>query len=101
MIRGTTPTLRFTLPESFLNIQISALYVSMAQSGRIVIEKNIDNLILDGQIITISLTQEETLKFKSDIDVEIQISLKDSSNMVYRSNIVKTNVKRILKEGAI
>lgn len=73
----------------------------MAQSGRIVIEKNIDNLILDGQIITISLTQEETLKFKSDIDVEIQISLKDSSNMVYRSNIVKTNVKRILKEGAI
>lgn len=73
----------------------------MAQSGRIVIEKNIDNLILDGQIITISLTQEETLKFKSDIDVEIQISLKDSSNMVYRSNIVKTNVKRILKEGVI
>lgn len=101
MIRGTTPTFRFILPEIFKNIKIQKLYVSIAQSRKVQLEKNIVDSEIQNNIILIQLSQEETLKFRSDIPIEIQVSIKDDKNKVYRSNIIKTDVKRILKEGII
>lgn len=98
MFRGTTPTLTFTLPFSVVNIDNA--YVTFAQSGAVVIDKPLEDLQLDGNTITVTLTQEETLSLRENTSVEMQVSIRDGEK-VMRSQILTTTVKRILKDGEI
>ena len=60
MIRGTTPTFEFTLP--MLTDEIAAGYITFAQDGRVVIDKDLADCTCAGSTVTLHLTQEETLK---------------------------------------
>lgn len=59
MYRGTTPTLRFTLP--FDTSTLDAVWVTIAQGGKVIINKEKSDCDLNGNDISVTLTQEETL----------------------------------------
>lgn len=98
MYRGTTPELTFTLP--FSAEIIDNAYVSFSQYGAIKIDKALTDCRADGEKLIVRLTQAETLSLKSETDVEIQISIRIGDN-VMRSQIIRVQVERILKNGAI
>lgn len=109
MIRGTTPTHTFTLP--FSTDLIETVYITYIQEccygKNIVIERgkdvanNIDSCEFDGNKIIVELTQEETLSFIHGVEVEIQVRVKATDKKVLASDLIKTTVNEILKDGAI
>ena len=73
MRRGTTPTHTFTLP--FDAEIIKSVKVTYVQDGKQVLAKKNPLVQLNGNTATLKLTQEETLMFSDETDVEIQIRI--------------------------
>ena len=99
--RGTTPTLTFTLPFDVANI--AKAYITIAQNGEIVIDKEVGDTgcTCSDKTITYHLTQEETLKLADCRGIEMQIRLRTTNGEVLASQIIKSFVEEILKDGVI
>ena len=99
MIRGTTPTLEFVLPMD--TGQLAEVFVTVSQDGSVVIDKQMKDLDLNGNKLSVRLTQEETLKLKSGCMAEIQIRARAVAGEAIASNIISVSAGRILKDGVI
>ena len=99
MIRGTTPTLTFTLPIEADTITL--LNIAFSQRRRIVFEKSLDDVEVYDNTITLTLSETETLKLMSDgSDVEIQLRV-GVGDVRLASEIFRVSVDRILKDGIL
>lgn len=99
MTRGTTPDIIATLTGVDLS-DVVVLYVTL-QQGSVVVEKNLDEVIIDGSEIHVTLTQEETLSFTANTEVKMQVRGLMSDGRAFATNIRTATVKPILKEGVI
>lgn len=99
MRRGTTPTLQITV-KGLSEIEIQNLYLTLEQQG-VVIEKTETDVSIDSEVISATLTQEETLSLTAKMDVVMQLRVLSANNTAYASNIVTVPVEAILKEGVI
>lgn len=101
MRRGSTPTNTFRLS---IDLSQATVYIDYEQGGDIVIEKTGDDLTFgedeQGYTITLELSQEDTLAFRSG-SVDIQLRYVMPNGAADASNIVSTNVARIIKDGVI
>lgn len=100
---GTTEIHTFTLPYALSTV--SKLYVTYQQSGVNVLEKNVtddaDQFALDGNVLTLTLTQEDTLRFEEG-DVEMEITVEYAGNgAIGKSKIETVPVERSLREQVI
>lgn len=107
MIRGTTPTHTFTLPNDLKALTISALYITYAQYGKTVLEKTLEDVKITDGVIACTLTQADTLAFKA-VDqycgcdkVAIQVRMKTSDGTAMASDIMRIPVQDVLKDGEI
>lgn len=104
MIRGTTPTHIFVLPEEMKDASFAALYITYQQRRKTVLEKTLDDVQRDGTTLTVRLTQAETLAFGRGYVTEpvyIQIRAKTVDGDALASDIIKISVEQILKDGEI
>ena len=101
MIRGTTPVLEFTLP--FDTELLEEAYVTISQRGAVVIDKSIDECTLKHTMLSVRLSQEETLELiaQRNLRVEIQLRVLTRDGEALASNIETVDVGRILKDGVI
>lgn len=97
MIRGTTPTLTFELP--FAADEIDEGYITIAQRGRPNMDIPISRCTADGNVLTLTLTQEETLQLRAAL-AEIQLRIK-MAGRVLASEMITVDIGQILKEGLI
>lgn len=100
MYRGTTPTFTFNLP--IRADSITALSITFRQPGREAIEKTLADCAADGQTLTCSLTEAETLSLYANTPYPLEIQLRagvGTSRMA--SQIFTVPVERILKESAL
>lgn len=95
--RGTTPTNTFNVN---IDLREATVFISYAQRGVLLVDKTgTDLFITEDQIVT-TLSQEDTLKFKPG-EVDIQIRYVKQDGTADASNIIKTTVDQILKDGEI
>lgn len=99
MIRGTTPTLEFTLPID--TGQLAQAYVTFAQRGDVKLDKPLEECTREEKKLIVKLTQEETLKLQDDRITEIQIRARTLAGDAFASNIIRESTDRILKDGVI
>lgn len=99
MIRGTTPTLEFTLPFD-ASLLVEA-WVTFAQNNEVVLDKKLSECQCSGNMLTVKLTQEETLELKCNCLVEMQIRARDVNGDAIASEIMVESPDRILKDGVI
>ena len=101
MRRGTTPTHIFKTDLDLTGAD--AVYVTYQQYGKTVLEKDLSDMTVEEESLTVRLTQTETLLFreKPDGTVRIQIRARWPDGDALASNIIETTVKEILKEGEI
>ena len=98
MRRGTTPTLKIYLmgidPDKLKNI-----YVTMKQKS---IERTKTNkdIEIDGNVISVHLSQEDTLDFSTG-PISVQIRATTNSGLAVASEIKNVTVSEILKDGVI
>lgn len=101
MIRGTTPTLEFTLP--FDTSLIAEMYITITQNGVMVLEKTLSDCKCSGTSASLTLTQEDTLRLEQKLypKSEMQIRVRTTAGEALASDIMDVHVGRILKEGVI
>lgn len=96
MYRGTTPTNVFRTDVDLENA--SVLFVSYKQNGKVVLEKSLEDVSVKKTLVTVNLTQKETLLFQDGI-VTIQIRAKFPDNTAIASNLIRTTAEEIVKDG--
>ena len=100
MYRGTTPTLTFRLPIDTGSITV--LSVAMAQGRQVKIEKTLSDVHLDGNVISCTLTEDETLSLTAGASVEAKIQLRVGvGEQRMASQIFTVPVERILRDGEL
>lgn len=98
MYRGTTPTIKLTI-QGLSDIDISKIYLTLKQFD-IIIEKDINSLQIDNNVLSCTLSQEETLSL-SEAKVELQVRILSKSNVAYATKKMILQVSDILKDGVI
>lgn len=94
MMRGTTPTHIFTLPfEAKLFSNIRIIY---AQGDEQILVKEAKDCHIDGNTVTVRLTQEETFLFDCKKYVEIQVRVLTPGKDALNSDPIKVSVDRCL-----
>lgn len=102
MIRGTTPTHTFTTDIDLT--EATLLYITYTQNGKTIVEKDISEVRVDKNVVTTWLTQTETLKFSAKpqtgiVEIQIRAGFADGGRIA--SDIIRTDIKNILKDGEI
>ena len=103
--RGTTPTYRLILQDTTIDLaEANDVYVTFADGKyNKIIEKTGADLYIDGNVVEIFLTQEETLKLPSG-EILVQINwtyLEGTTTKRAASQIVRTTSARNLKNEVI
>ena len=99
MGRGTTKTHTFKLP--FEAKLIKKTRVVYSQNGDVIIKKTENDVQIDGNVVTVKLSQEDTFTFSSKSPVEIQLRVLFTNGDVKNSDIIKTSVARCLDDEVI
>ena len=100
IVRGTTPTLTFTLPFEVDNLD--AFWISFKQQNKVELnkEKGASGVTQKNYTITVTLSQEETLQFGAGKCL-IQIRARDTSGKAVASNTMNFEVADVLRSGVI
>lgn len=99
MIRGTTPTHIFRLPFSVLAIQdVRVIY---AQRDEQILVKETADCTLEGNRISVTLTQEDTFKFDHSKCVQIQVRVSTAGGQALASQIKLIDVDKCLDDEVI
>lgn len=99
MYRGTTPTHIFTLPYDLG--EISALSIAYEQGGNIILEKSMEDVLVNGNTISVVLSQEETLLFDSNMTASVQIRVRTGNGSALASKPITLDVGAILRDGVL
>ena len=99
MMRGTTPTLEFTVPFN-TNILAEA-WVTLSQNREVILNKELEDCACSERTLSVKLTQEETLRLNCDCKTEIQVRVRTIEGEAMASEIITVNTDRILKDGVI
>lgn len=105
MIRGTTPTHIFHgMP--FLSTEISQIWITYQQAGRVILTKDINNVVFDDNFLSsscsasVQLTQEDTLSFRpGTATVQLRVLLYDGTALASGEQMIQ--IGRITKDGEI
>jgi hypothetical protein len=80
MIRGTTPTHIFRLP--FDSSLLSSARVVYKQGQREVLRKETEAFDMEENILRVTLSQEDTLRFDCKLSVKLQLRVKTKTGQV-------------------
>lgn len=97
--RGSTPIISYTLP--FPAERLEEAYITIVQDEGMVIEKKLEEMTIDGNQISVKLTQKETLNLKSDSGGAVQFRYRDINGDSFPTEPIQFTVGRLLKDGEI
>ena len=99
MRRGTTPIHTFTVDRDLTSATV--LFITYKQNNVNKVEKDIGACTITTTSVQVQLTQEETLSFEDEGTVFIQIRAGFADGTRIASNIIKTAIEAVLKDGEI
>ena len=99
MKQGTTPTHTFLLPFETSNIK--ALEITYAQQDTVILKKNLDACVLDGKVVTIELSQEDTFLFDTTTAVQMQLRVLTTTDQAYATEIYIGKVAKSLSKEVL
>ena len=98
MRRGTTCKHTF---RTNLDLTNATIFVTYQQGKSIILEKTGNDLVVQARKITVNLTQEDTLSFAANMNVNIQIRYILEDGTADASNVISINVQDVIKDGEI
>lgn len=100
IVRGTTPTIKYTF-DVVDPANIVTAYLSIKQRHGTIIEKDISSMVAGEDYVEWTLTQEETLQLSECIQCEVQLRYRTSDGKAYASLPKREGIVGIIKEGEI
>ena len=91
---GSTPIHEFTIPfdASF----VKEFKVTYKQDRKVVLEKYLKDFEIEGRVLSVRLTQEETFLFDEKLNIEVQGRVLTTENNALTSDIVIITAMRCL-----
>ena len=83
---GGTPTHNFTLPIS--EEYVRNVEITYSQNGKIILQKYLRDCTINGNKVSVTLSQLDTFAFTGGVNVEIQIRVIDVGGMVTPSDVI-------------
>lgn len=101
MRRGTTPTIKFSLP--FDVELVKEIWLTVSQRSREILTKSLEDMSLEDspRMVSFQLTQEDTLLLDDGCKAEIQARILTVDGDAFASQIKRVEVEDILKDGVI
>lgn len=101
MYRGTTPTIQFKLP--FAASVCDEIWITISQFGNEVINKTKADCSIDGNEVSVTLTQDETLKLKASNNGQtlVQMRVRTNNKKALASKAFAVSTEDILKDVVI
>ena len=102
MRRGSTPTHTFALPACIAEkaSAISAIEITYEQKNQVILQKREQDCTINGDEVSVTLSQEETFLFKEDVNVQIQLRIKVDGKVI-PSDIMRVSCKECLSDEVI
>lgn len=72
MYQASTPTHTFTFSED-INLLFKDITVTYLQNKKIILEKTLKDFTVNGNVLSLDLTQEETIMFSPFAEVRIEL----------------------------
>lgn len=95
MKRATTPSHVFVLPVEADTV--NKFLLTYAQNGKIILEKNAEDMAVSGREWSVVLTQEETRLFKADYaNAQVRVLMNDGRSLA--SDIFRIYVGSVLND---
>ena len=100
MIRGTTPTLTITLPDDFdmASVQAYEVWLRAERSGYKLRFRDEQILKTEGAV-SITLTQEQTLKFDNNENIAVQLRYQDINGKIGATYKATISAAEFIGEG--
>ena len=99
MRRLSTPTHTFTLDIDMMIVK--TIRIVYAQDDLVILVKRGDDVLIDGNTVSVRLTQEETRLFSASSTVSIQLDVLTTDGDVLHSDIIKTLVQDVLLDEVV
>ena len=99
MIQGTTPTHQFTIPMEASSVQ--AVRVSYAQNDKLILTKEGEDCRVEGNVIEVKLSQEETLLFDGFSSVQIQVRVLTTAGDALASDLIRVPCGAVLDKEVL
>lgn len=91
--------MKFTLPFSVDLVECA--FVTLSQNELVIVDKPMEECTCSDNVISVKLTQEETLRLDCKCKTEIQVRVKTKTGDALASKIYNMDTDRILKDGVI
>lgn len=95
---GETPVHVF---DTDVDLRKARVYVTYDQYGKTILEKTNEDMDIQETYVSVTLTQAETLRFKANSNVEIQLRWVFENGVAAKSDIFVSKTDRLLKGGVI
>lgn len=99
MIQGTTPTHQFTVPMDASLIQ--KVRITYAQKDTVLLTKEETDCRIEGNVIELKLSQEETLLFDEFSSVQIQVRVLTTAGDALASDLIRIPCGAILDKEVL
>ena len=99
MRQWTTPINEFDVDIDLTECEV--IFLTYQQHGKTVIEKTKEDMTITENTVTVKLTQEETGMLDPNVEVEMQFRVKYADGFAPGSNVMCTDVEKVLKQGEI
>ena len=99
MIPGTTPKHIFKIPLDAS--QIKTVHIAYAQQDELVLVKTESDCELNGNTVTVKLSQEDTLKFNENTMAKVQLRIITTENESLATCIMAVSVGELLEDGVL
>ena len=99
MRRLSTPTHTFTLDIDMMIVK--TIRIVYAQDDSVILVKRGEDVLIDGNTVSVRLTQEETRLFSASSTVSIQLDILTTDGDVLHSDIIKTLVQDVLLDEVV
>lgn len=99
MIQGTTPTHQFTIPMDASSVD--KVRVTYAQKDQVLLVKENEDCSIDGNVIEVKLSQEETLLFDEFSSVQIQVRVLTTGGDALASDLIRVPCGAVLDKEVL
>ena len=97
--KGCTSVESFKFP--FDASDVKSIFITFKENGETIIEKTLDDCTFGEGVVSVKISQEDSLKFSDNAIVQVQIRVKLTNDETTKSNIMETYTDNILKDGVI
>ena len=99
MYRGTTP--KFSIELDVKTSDVEVAYLSFKQNNEVKVEKTLEDCECSDNVLTCTLTQEETLNFTAGVPLMLQVRCRMKDGTTVASDINTFKVVDVFKDGVI